>query len=200
MTAFDSGQQLLAEAALLAHPNKDATIALTVDASDVSIGAVLEQKAGDSWQPLAFLSQQLRPPELKYSTYDCELLSLYLAVKHFRYYMEGRSFTLYTDHKPLVAAMSKTTDPLTPRQQRQLAYVSEFTTAILHVAGKYNVVADCLSRADVNDISLGIDFLQKAKAQTDTVQAYRTANNRRVLADIAIYEKGPTLLCDVSIG
>ena len=86
MTAFDSGQQLLAEAALLAHPNKDATIALTVDASDVSIGAVLEQKAGDSWQPLAFLSQQLRPPELKYSTYDCELLSLYLAVKHIRCY------------------------------------------------------------------------------------------------------------------
>ena len=90
--------------------------------------------------------------------------------------------------------MSKTTDPLTARQQRQLAYVSETTTDILHVAGKYNVVADCLSRAGVNDISLGIDFLQIAKVRTDNddIQAYRTANTRLVLADIAIYDKGGT--------
>ena len=31
-------------------------------------------------------------------------------------------------------------------QQRHLSYVAEYTSNIMHVAGKENVVADCLSR------------------------------------------------------
>ena len=68
--------------------------------------------------------QQLRDPEHKYSTYDRELLALYLAVRHFRFLTEGRNIRMFTDHKPLVDAISKTSDPWTPRQQRQLAFIS----------------------------------------------------------------------------
>ena len=60
--------------------------------------------------------------------------------------VEGRKFTIYTDHKPLTFALKRTTDPWTARQCRQLAFVAEYTSDLRHLAGKDNVVADALSR------------------------------------------------------
>jgi transposase InsO family protein len=60
--------------------------------------------------------------------------------------VEGRKFTIYTDHKPLTFALKRTTDPWTARQCRQLAFVAEYTSDLRHLAGKENVVADALSR------------------------------------------------------
>ncbi|GFR63504.1 Pol polyprotein [Elysia marginata] len=103
--AFSSSKTALVNATMLTHPAHGAPIALTSDASDVAVGAVLEQLSNGSWQPLAFFSKQLCPAEKKYGTFDRELLGLYLAVKHFRYFLEGRRFAMFTDHKPLVGAM-----------------------------------------------------------------------------------------------
>ena len=144
--AFDATKQALAKATMLAHPSPGANIGLTVDASDVAVGALLEQRIGEAWEPLAFFSRQLRAPERKYSAFDRELLALYLAVRHFRYFLESRIFTAFTDHKPLVSAIAKISDPWSGRQQRPLAYISEFTTEIRHIAGKDNSAADALSR------------------------------------------------------
>ncbi|GFN91210.1 Pol polyprotein [Plakobranchus ocellatus] len=85
---------------MLVHPCTDCPIALTCDASDVAIIAVLEQYAHGRWEPLAFFSRQLRKPEIKYSTFVRELLGVHLTTCHFRYMLEGRQFTIYTDHKP----------------------------------------------------------------------------------------------------
>jgi RNase H-like domain found in reverse transcriptase len=74
-----------------------------------------------------------------------------LAVRHFRYSLEGRRFTLYTDHKPLTFALKKAADPWTARQQRQLAFLAEYTSDIRHVAGGDNVVANTLSRPSSGD-------------------------------------------------
>ena len=65
--------------------------------------------------------------------------------KHFRHFLEGRPFTLYTDHKPLTFAVSSETDR-SPRQTRHLAFIAEFITDFRHIRGKFNVVADVLSR------------------------------------------------------
>ncbi len=66
--------------------------------------------------------------------------------RHFRYMVEGRKFTIYTDHKPLTFALRRTIDPWTARQCRQLAFVAEYTSDLRHLAGKDNVLADALSR------------------------------------------------------
>ncbi|KAL1264200.1 hypothetical protein QQF64_004555 [Cirrhinus molitorella] len=120
--AFTDTKAALANAAMLAHPLPAAPIAITSDASDYAVG-VYEQWAGSAWQPLAFFSRQLRPSEKKYSTFDRELLGLYLAIRHFRSLLEGRPFTAFVDHKPLTFAMAKVAEPWSARQQRQLSYI-----------------------------------------------------------------------------
>ena len=204
--SFTSSKAALADATMLSHPKPGASISLTSHASDQAVGAVLEQYVDGFWQPLAFFSKQLRPPEQKYSTFDRELLALYLAIRHFKYFLEGRSFTMFTDHKPLVGAMSKASDLWTARQQRHLAHISEFCTDIRHISGKDNVVADCLSRNTtstntLDNFVLGIDYAAMARAQIqDTdVQAFQTAITGLIIRPIQIHNSGPVLLCDVSL-
>ena len=97
--------------------------------------------------------------EKKYSAFDRELLALYLAVKHFRSSLEGRPFTIYTDHKPLCGAITSAADH-SPRQTRHLSFVAEYTTDIRHVSGEANVVADALSRP--SDVPLSLDDVPDA--------------------------------------
>jgi len=150
--AFQEAKRLLASATLLHHPVPGARTILTTDASDIAIGAVLEQRVDEHWQPLAFFSRQLKKAERNYATIDRELLGIHAAILHFRYFLEGREFTVYTDHKPIVAAIKKKTELKSGRQSRHLATISEFTTDIQHVTGKDNVVADALSRAPVHPV------------------------------------------------
>ena len=79
---------------------------MITDASDVAVGAVLQQYVNGQWCPIAFFSKSLKAAETRYSTFDRELLAIYLAVKHFRYFLEGRQFHIWTDHKPLTFALS----------------------------------------------------------------------------------------------
>jgi hypothetical protein len=144
--AFVAGKAALASCTKLVHPTPGATISLAVDASDTHVGAVLQQLANGSWLPLAFFSRKLSSPELKYSTFDRELLAAFAAIRHFRFVLEGRNFRLLTDHLPLTLAMRRVSAPWSARQVRQLAYISEFTTDLRHVPGQKNVVADTLSR------------------------------------------------------
>jgi hypothetical protein len=179
LTAFENAKNALANATMLTFPRENAPTAITTDASGTAIGAVLQQKVGDIWQPLAFFSRQLRSPEQKYSAFDRELLALYLAVRHFRYFLEGRNFTAYTDHQPLTFAFSKIADPWSARQQRHLSFISEFTTNIRHIKGKNNTVADALSRT-VNAVlspAQGVNYSKIAAAQKkdEELLAYRTA-------------------------
>ena len=201
--AFNTTKQALANAIMLAHPLHDARIALTVDASAQAIGGVLEQWVNGTWQPLSFFSRQLRSNEAKYSAFDRELLAVHLGVRHFRCFLEGRVFTIFTDHKPLTFAMSKVSEPWSARQQRQLAAISEFSTDIQHVAGKNNSVADALSRASINAIDAdGVDYAAMAICQQSECDfdGYRTAATGLQLKKVPFGRDGLTLMCDISTG
>jgi cleavage and polyadenylation specificity factor subunit 1 len=98
------------------------------------------------WQPLGFFSRKLEDAQAKWSAFDRELHACVEGILHFHFILEGRSFTIYTDHKPLVGALAGVSDLWMARQCRHLAYVAEFTADIRHVAGQDNVAADALSR------------------------------------------------------
>jgi hypothetical protein len=118
-----------------------------VDASaDHTGGALQQRRPADPWQPLGFFSRKLDNTQVKYSAFDRELLACFQAIRHFRFMLEGRRFTLYTDHKPLTTAVRRSTEQWTAKQCCQLAYIAEFTSDIQHIAGSDNMVADTLSR------------------------------------------------------
>ena len=144
--SFEAIKEALAKAAMLRHPRPNAPLAITADASKYAIGAVLEQRGPLGWEPLGFFSAKLEDNQQNWPPFDRELLAAFRAIRHFRHMVEGRNFTLYTDHDSLVPALHKKSEPLTARQTYQLSCIAEFTTNICYLEGKANVVADQLSR------------------------------------------------------
>jgi Integrase zinc binding domain len=65
--------------------------------------------------------------------------------------------------------MHRKSPPWSARQQRQLSYISKFTTDIRHVPGKQNVGADALSRSHIAAAILStpppLDYAAMASAQ-----------------------------------
>ncbi|GFX50396.1 integrase catalytic domain-containing protein [Trichonephila clavipes] len=56
-------------------------------------------------------------------------------------------------------------DKSTPRQQRHLEYISQFTVHVQHEPGNDNIIADALSRIDELHLQPAIDYEGIAKAQ-----------------------------------
>ncbi|GFT17167.1 RNA-directed DNA polymerase from mobile element jockey [Trichonephila clavipes] len=107
------------------------------------------QLCQNNWEPVAFLSVKLSKSQQKWSTYDRELLAMYISVKRFRHMLEGRDFIIYTDQKPLMYAFMQNPDKCSPRQWRHLDFISQFSTDVRHINGTRNAVADALSRIEV---------------------------------------------------
>lgn len=199
--AFEECKQSIVNAALLAHPHPTGEILLDVDASDKGIGAVLQQKVNNRIVPLAFFSRRLTAPESRYSVYDRELLAAYNAVKHFAYALEGRNFCIFTDHKPLTFAFTRKHDNLSPRQQRHLQYISQFTTDIRFVPGDKNCVADAFSRVEAINLPSSIDFDAIARAQSGDDELEELKRNTKLsMKQITLPDVNEPLYCDVSTG
>lgn len=166
-TAFTTAKSDFVNAALLAHPSTTAHTRLVSDASDFAMGAVLEQKFPEGWKPLAFFSRKFTPTQAKYSAYDCELIAIYESVKFFRHFLEGRNFKIYTDHKPLVHVFSQRSDKASPRQTRQLSFIAQFTTDLVHLSGSENIVADSLSRIEALRLPVEFELIDLAARQKE---------------------------------
>ena len=146
LEAFEHLKVALTTAPVLKFFDVHAESTLSVDASGYSIGAVLHQTDGDGTvRPVGFYSRRLTDAEMKYSTYDRELVGLRDGVLHFRHWLLGIPFKVKTDHCSLRWLLSQ--PELTGQRQRWLTVLQEFRiTEIIHVAGVVNVVADVLSR------------------------------------------------------
>ena len=204
-TAFKDAKSALAASVMLNHPNATSLTKLTVDASDTAIGAELSQFQRQTWVPIAFFSRKLTPTQRRYSTFDRELLAIFSAVKHFRYFLEGRPFKIFTDHKPLTYAFTSTSDR-SPRQERQLSFISEFSTDINHIHGTDNIVSDALSRAPVEDPIIAssacqaIDYKEIAKAQAVDEDVTKLMKESQSLQLEKVAIENVEVLCDVSTG
>lgn len=160
--AFETIKQAVASSTLLVHPRENTEYSICTDASDIAIGAVLQQldPISNEWEPLGFYSKRLTPTQTKYSAFDRELLGIYLSLRHFRYFVEGREFCFFTDHKPLTFALSSKSER-SPRNARYLDYISQFTSDIRYLKGKDNIVADTLSRTESASLNLTTSFLEE---------------------------------------
>ena len=152
----------------------------------------------NEWQPLAFFSKRLQDRETRYSTFGRELLAAYLGIRHFRHLLEGRSFTLFTDHKPLTYALNSKPDRHSPREIRQVDFISQFTSDIRHVSGKDNIPADAFSRVHIDSLHLhaSVDFDAIARAQEDDEEIANLSDDDSIsLQRVPIYHPQTRPFC-----
>ena len=205
-SAFEKIKDTLANTTLLSHPKPGALTCIMTDASDTAVGAVLQQYINNQWKPISYFSKKLQSAETRYSTFDRELLAIYLAIKHFRHFVEGRSFHVSTDHKPLTYTLATRSDRHSPRQARHLDFISQFTTDIRHVKGTDNAVADALSRIEANALLDEspplVDFTAMAKAQRTDAELTQLLSSSSAsslnLREIPLSMADTTIFCDTS--
>lgn len=130
-------------------------------------------------------------------------MAVYQAIKHFRYSLEGRTFQVYTDHKPLVYAIESKTER-SPRQARQLDYIAQFTTDIRFVRGRDNVVADALSRpedAAVEKVNISLQDIQQQQSTDPSLQILlQTGSNSVKMEEVHIPASDLKIWCETSTG
>lgn len=200
--AFEKCKASLKSAVTLSHPLPDANLSLMSDASNTSIGAVLQQQVDNNWRPLGYFSRKLTQTEMNYSTYDRELLAIYMAIRHFKNLVEGRQIIVFTDHKPLIYAFSKlNSDKESPRRIRQLSYISEFSTDIRFISGNQNVVADALSRIETINCPTILDYAALAQQQASDeylLQVLRVSDNNLQFKQFYLPDCEKQVYCEVS--
>lgn len=141
--AFEHAKTLLCNDPILTYPNYEQPFILTTDASNYALGAVLSQGQVGKDRPVAYASRTLNDTETNYSASEKEMLAIVWAVKHFRQYLYGTRFTVYTDHQPLIYINNSKNNPKLIRWRLQLA---EYEYDIVYKKGKLNTNADALSR------------------------------------------------------
>ena len=99
--AFRRLKTAMLTAPVLQLPDFDREFVVTTDASEVSVGAILQQNFGKGLQPICYDSRKLNPAECRYSAYERELLGIVWAVGKWRHYLAGAHFTIQTDHDSL---------------------------------------------------------------------------------------------------
>lgn len=149
--AFNKCKELLTHAPLLQYPDFNEKFILTTDASNVALGAVLSQGKIGSDKPIAYASRTLSDTESRYSTIERELLAIIWATKHFRPYLYGKKFYIYTDHRPL-AWLNSLKDPNSKLTRWRLR-LQDFDFEIIYKNGKQNTNADALSRIKLNALN-----------------------------------------------
>ena len=204
--AFNAIKSSLADATLLTHPVLEAPTCIMTDASDFAVGGVLQQLIDGHWHPISYFSKVLKPAETRYSTFDRELLAVYLSIKHFRYFVEGRTFHVLTDHKPLVYALHTRPSKHSPQQARHLDFIAQFTSDLRHIKGTANTPADALSRIEANALSSNtlpvIDFQAMAAAQDSDsdITRLRSSPTSLKIEAVPLATSKSKILCDTSTG
>ena len=133
---------------ILAHYNPNSENKVSADASSHGLGAVLLQKVDGQWHPIAYAYRSMMDTESQYVQIEKEALPATWACKTFSSYVQGKTITLETDHKPLVLLLShKHLDSLPPQVLRFCLRLMRFDYVILHVPGKCLHSTNTLSRA-----------------------------------------------------
>ena len=149
-----SKSELMAGRVLVPYDEKRKLI-LACDASPYGVGAVISHVMDDGQErPIAFASRTLTKSERNYSQIEKEALAIVFGVRKFHKYLYGRTFHLYTDHKPLVTILGpKTAVPTlaAARMQRWAVILQAYSYQVEYRPSKEHGNADALSRLPCNN-------------------------------------------------
>ena len=150
---FQSIKKKLLNSGFLTHYDLEKRVKVKCDASPYGIGACLSHVMDDgSEQPVAFASRTLSQTEQNHAQIDREGLALICGVHYFHKYLVGRSFTLVTDHRPLVKMFGpKEGVPSLAAARLQLwaLILSSYNYQLEYVPGVTNAEANMLPRLPI---------------------------------------------------
>lgn len=150
-------RDLVISAGVLAAPHPAAPFRITTDGSAIAVGGQISQIIDGEERTVAFYSRKCRGPEQSYPAHELELLAIVSILKAFGWLLQGRPFVIYTDHRPLQHFMQQ--NNLSNKQVRWMEWLSRFDFTLEYIPGKYNIVADYLSRhPQLNATEFELDY------------------------------------------
>ncbi|KPJ14174.1 Retrotransposable element Tf2 155 kDa protein type 1 [Papilio machaon] len=195
--SFEYIKKILCSQPILEIFDQNLPIIIHTDASLEGIGAVLKQtQPNGKNKPVAYFSKKLNQVQKKKKAIYLECLAIKEAIKYWQYWLIGKSFIVYSDHKPLenLNIKSRTDEELGDLTY----YLSQFDFKIVYTPGKENTEADCLSRnpvLDENDDSDDrlklVNMITLNEIVTDQENNLNIQNNKSnlILKDRVYYKK-----------
>ena len=130
--------------------NPDWKTQVVTDASRVGLGfALMQQDPGSqTWYLIQCGSRSVNGAESRYAVCELEGLGILFAIEKCRHFLLGmKTFDVITDHKSLKGVFEKSLpDVKNARLRRYRERLQEYVFKVTWRAGKFNDVADCLSR------------------------------------------------------
>lgn len=154
--SFRELKKRLTHAPVLAYPDFSKEFKVTVDASQKACGAVLSQEIDGADKPIMYISRTFKKGEINKPIIEKELLAIHFAITVLRPYLYGTRFTVMSDHKPLLY-LYKIRNP-TGKLSRIRLDSEEYNFSVKHIPGRNNVVADALSRIELEDLKNIYDY------------------------------------------
>jgi len=148
--SFDEVKKLLTQAPVLAFYDVNKPLTLENDACEYGLGSAIFQEG----RPIAYASRTLTEAERRYAQIEKEMLALVYGLEKFHQHTYGRHVDVVTDHKPLVAIISKPLSKAPRRLQSLILRTQKYDFNLTFQPGKSIVTADTLSRAPVQTDTL----------------------------------------------
>jgi hypothetical protein len=142
--AFNTLKEKLSEFPILRRTDFSKVFILHTDWSALGIGAILGQLDEEGKEyVIAYASRSNNKAESNYSSYEGECLAVVWVVIHFRPYLYGTNFILYTDHQPIKWLM--TNDKFTGKLACWALILQEYEFKVIHRLGITHQNADTMS-------------------------------------------------------
>jgi hypothetical protein len=118
---------------------------LYCDSSEWAVGAVLTQSDSQGVdRPISFISQKLSATQRRWATIEKEAYAIIWALNKLKEIIIGSKIIIYTDHNPLTYLTESTAK--SAKLIRWSLALQKFEIELRYKKGKFNVVADALSR------------------------------------------------------
>lgn len=117
--------------------------------------------------PVVYLSKKFATTQMNWPATEQEYYAIIYAIEKWHKYLDGRPFTIETDHKPLLPLSMK--QQLNAKCERWRLKLQHYQFTIRYIKGKHNIIADYLSRSPTGTESDDEDDFVLRKSQTTQI-------------------------------
>ena len=169
-TAFQALKDALTNTSTMTYFDPNVPSEVLADASPCGLGAILTQNG----KVVSYASRALSEVEQRYSQTESEMLAIVCSAEHFHLYLYGASFTICTDHQPLLG-ISKSQRPASAQIERWRIRLLPYLFELKYRPGKDDKnPADYMSRHPYMTVTEETDSSMKTEETDDSTRTEET--------------------------